>query len=121
MYAEDDPHLADVRRVCLALPEAVELEAWGRPTFRAGAKGKIFAIFSGNDEHPYGLLFKPEPGERAALEQDRRFYSPPYYGPSGWLALDLTVAAPDWDEVAELIAGSYLQVALKRQLRALEV
>ena len=121
MYADDDPHLADVRRVCLALPEAVEVEAWGRPTFRAGGKGKIFAIFSGNDEHPFGLLFKPEAGERAALEQDDRFYSPPYYGPSGWLALDLTVAPPDWDEVAELVAGSYRQVALKRQLKALEV
>ena len=120
MYADDDPYLADVRRVCLALPEAVEVEAWGRPTFRAGVKGKIFALFSGTDGHPYGLIVKPEPGERAALTQDPRFYLPPYFGPSGWLALDLTVAKPDWDEVAELVAGSYRLVALKRQLAALE-
>lgn len=120
MYSEDDPHLADVRRVCLALPEAVEVESWGRPTFRAGAKGKIFALFSGDNEHPYTVIFKPEPGEREALVQDPRFYPPPYYGPGGWLALDLAAAPPDWDEVAELVAGSYRQVALKRQLQALE-
>lgn len=120
MYAEDDPHLADVRRVCLALPEAVEIESWGRPTFRAGARGKIFAVFAGDDEHPYALILKPEPGEREALVQDPRFYLPRYYGPSGWLALDLGVAPPDWDEIAELVTGSYRQVALRRQLRALE-
>jgi predicted DNA-binding protein (MmcQ/YjbR family) len=120
MYADDDPHLDDVRRVCLALPEAVEIEAWGRPTFRAGAKGKMFAIFEGDETRPYGLVFKPEPGERAALLQDEQFWSPAYYGPSGWLALDLTTGKPDWDEVAELVTGSYRQVALKRQLKALE-
>jgi hypothetical protein len=80
MYADDDPDLGDVRRVCVALPEAVEIEAWGRPTF----------------------------------------WSPAYHGPGGRLALDLTTGKPDWDEVAELVTGSYRQVALKRQLKALE-
>ena len=121
MYSDDDPYLADVRRVCLGLPDAVEIESWGRPTFRAGPKGKIFAIFSGDDAHPYGLVLKPEElEEREALMADGRFYVPAYYGPSGWLALDLTAAEPDWDEVGELVTGSYRQVALKRQLKALE-
>ncbi len=117
MYSDDDPYLAELRAVCLALPEATEVEAWGRPTFRAG---KIFATFSGVDERPFGVIFKPEPGERAALAADRRFYSPPYFGPGGWLALDLDVAAVDWDEVAELVEGSYRQVALKRMIVALD-
>ena len=30
MYSDDDPYLADLRKVCLALPESVEVEAWGR-------------------------------------------------------------------------------------------
>jgi predicted DNA-binding protein (MmcQ/YjbR family) len=119
MYSDDDPYLDDVRRVCLALPEAVEVEAWGRPTFRAGVKGKMFAVFEGSDEHPYAIVFKPEPEERPALLQDERFYSPAYYGPSGWLAISLTAKEPDWDEIAELVTTSYRQVALKRQLRAL--
>ena len=112
MYADDDPYLADLRRVCLALPEAVEVESWGRPTFRAGPKGKMFAVAYGDE-----VYFKPEPEERDALLQDPRCAVPPYYGPSGWLALRL--ADPDWDEVTELVTSSYRLVALKRQIAAL--
>ena len=118
MYSDDDPYLDDVRRVCLALPEVVEVEAWGRPTFRAG-KGKMFAVFEGSDEHPYALVFKPDPAEAPALLQDERFYRPKYHGPYGWLAVSLTAAEPDWKEIAELVTGSYRLVANQRQLRAL--
>jgi hypothetical protein len=38
MYSDDDPYLAQLRDVCLAFPESCEVEAWGRPTFRAGKK-----------------------------------------------------------------------------------
>jgi hypothetical protein len=118
MYEDDDPYLADLRKVFLAFPEAVEVEAWGRPTFRAGKK--IFGVFSGTDERPWGLIFKPESDERAPLLQDARFYSPPYFGPGGWLALDLEAAPIDWEEVRELADASYRQVALKRMLKALD-
>lgn len=117
MYQDDDPYLAELRALCLAFPEAVEVEAWGRPTFRAGKK--IFALFEGHADHPYAVIFKPEPAERPALLGDRRFSSPPYWGPSGWLALDLGAADVDWTEVAELVEGSYRQVALKRMIAAL--
>lgn len=117
-YSDDDPYLPELRQLCLALPESVEVEAWGRPTFRAGKK--IFAVFSGTDERPYGLIFKPEDDERVALAQDERFYSPPYWGPGGWLALDFEAAPVDWSEVSELVESSYRQVALKRMLRLLD-
>jgi predicted DNA-binding protein (MmcQ/YjbR family) len=118
MYEDDDPLLAELREVCLAFPEAVEVEAWGRPTFRAGKR--IFAVFSGDDHHQHALVFKPEPEERPALLGDARFYTPPYFGASGWLALDLTAAPLDWREVGELVECSYRQVALKRMLAALD-
>lgn len=118
MYEDDDPFLAELREVCLKLPESAEVEAWGWPTFRAGKK--LFAVFSGDDEHQYGMIFKPESAERPALVQDSRFWVPPYFGPSGWLALDFTAAPVDWTEVAELVESSYRQVALKRMLRALD-
>jgi predicted DNA-binding protein (MmcQ/YjbR family) len=118
MYSEDDPYLAEIRKLCLDFPEAREVEAWGRPTFRAGKK--IFAVFEGNEAHPYAVIFKPEPGERSALLQDPRFYAPPYWGPGGWLALDFTAAPVDWAEVTELMDGSYRQVALKRMLAKLQ-
>lgn len=118
MYDEDDPLLAQVRPVCLGLPETREVEAWGRPTFRAGKK--IFAVYSGDDEHDASLVFKPGSAERAALVQDPRFHVPPYFGPGGWLALDLVGTPPDWLEVAELVDTSYRQVALVRMLKALD-
>jgi hypothetical protein len=104
--------------VFLAFPESVEVEAWVRPTFRAGKK--IFGVFSGTDERPSGLIFKPDRDERASLLEDERFFSPPNFGPSGWLALDLEADRVDWDEVRELADASYRQVALKRMLKALD-
>lgn len=117
MYSDDDPYLSELRELALAFPEATEVEAWGRPTFRVG---KIFALFSGTEERPFGLIVKPEQDEREALLQEDRFYAPPYYGPGGWVALDLDAAPVDWDEIAELLDASYRQIALKRQLKALD-
>ena len=118
MYSDDDPFLTELRGVCLALPESVEVEAWGWPTFRAGKK--IFALFGGHDEGRNNVIFKPEADERPALLSDDRFFSPPYWGPSGWLALNFAAAPVDWAEVAELVEGSYRQVALKRMLKVLD-
>ncbi len=41
--------LEKLRAVCLALPEAHEVEAWGEPTFRA--KHKLFAMYASPDNH----------------------------------------------------------------------
>jgi predicted DNA-binding protein (MmcQ/YjbR family) len=117
MYSTKDPYLKELRAVCLALPEAIEVEAWGRPTFRAGEKGKMFAIFTGLVEKNYSVVFKPEPDDARALRDDDRFYVAKYY--PKLLALDFTRAKVDWDEVTELMEGSYRQVASTRLLKAL--
>jgi predicted DNA-binding protein (MmcQ/YjbR family) len=56
------------------------------------------------------------PHENAALvaTSPARFYLPAYIGPRGWVALRLDVGDVDWDEVTELVAGSYMLVAPKR-------
>lgn len=118
MYSDDDPYLVELRQICLAFPESTEVEAWGRPTFRAGKK--LFVVFGANQEVPYSMVFKPSAEDAVALRQDRRVFVPPYFGPSGWLALDFEAAAVDWEEVAELAEESYRQVALKRMVAALE-
>jgi hypothetical protein len=119
MYTDSDPYLNQIRELALAFPESVEVEAWGRPTFRAGKK--IFAEFGGHvEDRPWSVIFKPEADERPALVGDERFFVPPYWGASGWLALDFAAAPVDWDEVQELLEGSYRQVALKRMVKALD-
>lgn len=118
MYDPDDPLLARVRGLAERFPGSAEVESWGRPTFRAGVK--IFAVYGAGVNHPQAVVFKPDDDERAALVQDPRFLVPPYFGPSGWLALDLAAAPVDWVEVHELLDSSFRQVALRRLLRALD-
>src|SRR6266567_8131855 len=60
MYSDDDPYLAQLREVCLAFPESCEVEAWGRPTFRAGKK--LFAVFSGTDDRRVGRHLQARAG-----------------------------------------------------------
>ena len=42
----------DLRKLCLALPEAHEVEAWGEPTFRV--RNKMFAMYADADTHHGG-------------------------------------------------------------------
>lgn len=59
------------------------------------------------------MVVKPEPIERAALEQEPRCFVPAYLGPSGWIGVDLDVET-DWTEVVELLDASYRLTAPRR-------
>jgi hypothetical protein len=72
------------------------------------------------EPHPFSIIFKPAADERLALVQDDRFWSPPYWGPGGWLATSIDGTDVDWIELAELIDTSYRQVALVRQIAQLD-
>ena len=117
LFAESDPVVGRLRELCAGYPECVEVESWGRPTFRAGKK--IFAFAGATMHRPSSVVFKPDPEEHPALLERDDVFVPPYFGPSGWLALDITPDT-DWTFVAELVDTSYRQVALKRQLAALD-
>jgi predicted DNA-binding protein (MmcQ/YjbR family) len=124
MFGEDDLGLADVRRIALGFPEAVEKISHGRPVF---CVPKMFAVYGGSSKrtgeivgYPYSVLLKVDESERRALEQDRRFFYPMYLGPFGWLGLDLTTGTVDWDEVAELLDASYRLTASKRLIKRLD-
>lgn len=109
-----------VRRLCLALPEATEKEAWSTPTFRV--RDKMFAMVADN-HHGDGRLavwVKAPPGEQEVLigADPERFFKPPYVGPSGWIGINLEDGM-DWDEVADHLREGYLLVAPKRVAAAL--
>ena len=115
MYEDDDPFLAEVRSACLRLPGAAEKVSHGRPCFFTK---KIFAVYGGvaKGDHASGrydrsVLILPDPDEAASLLQDDRFFVPAYWGPSGWIGLDLHAAEPDWTEVAELVQDSFRMTA----------
>lgn len=114
-----DPLVVRIREICETYPECVEVESWGRPTFRAGKK--VFVLVSSGMDRPHSIVFKPDPDDAPALRQDARIFDPPYWGgKNGWLGIDIDRPDTDWGEIAELIDASYRQVALVRQLKSLD-
>jgi hypothetical protein len=123
VFDDGDPLLARLRSVCLSLPGSAEKISHGRPNFFTK---KVFAVYGGvvkGDHHSgrydQSLLLLPDPDEAVALAADPRFFTPAYYGPYGWLGLDLTAARLDWTEVRELVEDSFRQTAPKTLVRAL--
>lgn len=123
MYSDDDFGLAELREICLALPGAMEKESHGHPTFRTR---KIFAIYGGGTKgsgyrnHPHSVLVKMPPAGIRVVERDPRFFIPAYYGPSGWVGLDLTVDPLEWDLVRDLVTDSYRATAPTKLVAQLE-
>ncbi|HEX3500281.1 MAG TPA: MmcQ/YjbR family DNA-binding protein [Stellaceae bacterium] len=101
-----------LRRICLALPEAVEKETWEIPTFRV--RDKIFAMHTSDDGRP-SLWCKAPPGSQAILvgADPDRFFVPPYVGHKGWIGVHLDRRVK-WAEIAVLVARSYRLTAPKR-------
>lgn len=106
-----------VTRICSALPEAAS-ETLAQRHARYTVRKKVFAYYL-NDHHGDGIVsicVKVLPGDNAALvaAQPKRFYLPAYIGPRGWVALRLDIPGLDWEEVTELVRGSYRLVAPPR-------
>ena len=114
--------LARLRKLCLALPEAHEVEAWGEPTFRV--RNKLFAMYAdAGNHHGAGrpaVWCKAGPGNQQLMvaAAPARFFVPPYVGPSGWIGVFLD-AGVDWVELRDLLEDSYRLVAPKRLAAAL--
>ena len=111
--------LARVRRICLALADTHEKEAWGAPTFRV--RERIFVMFV-NDHHGDGRLAlwccAPSGAQAAIVEADpKRFFVPPYVGKGGWIGIRLD-RRPNWAIVSALVEEGYRTVAARRPPRA---
>ncbi len=111
-----DGALRQVRTLCLASPEAREVEAWGHPTFRAGKK--IFAAF-GEEHGVLSLGLNVGHDRQEELLRDDRFFPTPYAARLGWVSLRID-RRTDWTEVAGLVKAAYRRVALQRMLKALD-
>jgi predicted DNA-binding protein (MmcQ/YjbR family) len=109
--------LVRLRKLCLALPQAHEVEAWGEPTFRV--RNKIFAMYAAANNHHGGgrnaTWVKAAPGDQAAMVSAAPdcFFVPPYVGPSGWIGIWLD-GVVDWEDVDEFLRDSYRLVATKK-------
>lgn len=107
--------------MCLALPEAREVEAWGAPTFRVK---RIFAMYSAPGAHDSdgrpSAWVKALPANQDLLVSAApdRFFVPPYVGPSGWIGVYLDGPETDWDELEELLWDAW-RMSVPKKLLAL--
>ncbi len=123
MFRDDDPVLARVKELALALPDAQMKVSHGRPAFFTR---KVFAYYGGSVrvdgewvDHARCVMVLPGEVDRAGLLEDPRTFVPAYLGPSGWLGLDLD-GDTDWDEVAELVTESFRLTAPARLVAELD-
>ncbi|MDV7199032.1 MmcQ/YjbR family DNA-binding protein [Rhodococcus kroppenstedtii] len=123
-FDDDDALLRRVRELALGFPGAAEKVSHGRPQFFTTKTFAVYGATVKGDHHATrwsrSLQFLPDPDEHDALVGDTRFFVPAYWGPAGWLGLDLTVDEPDWDEVRELIDMSYRRTATRRLVAELD-
>ncbi|MGV3620311.1 MAG: MmcQ/YjbR family DNA-binding protein [Archangium sp.] len=121
--ASDAKAIGKLRALCMKFPEATEKISHGEPTWKAG-KGKVFATL---DNHHHGAphlsawLPMPPGMQQQLVDMDsKRFFVPPYVGPSGWVGVVLD-SKPDWKLVEKLLREAFLHVAgVKLKQRLLE-
>ncbi|MGH8902486.1 MAG: MmcQ/YjbR family DNA-binding protein [Egibacteraceae bacterium] len=124
-YTDADVAVATdrLRDICGALPEVSERVSHGAVTFFV--RGKRTLCYLTDDHHGDGrlaLVCAAPPGVQDELTRSdpERFFRPAYVGHRGWIGLRLDIA-PDWGEVAAVVAEAYRCVApvtLVRQLGA---
>jgi predicted DNA-binding protein (MmcQ/YjbR family) len=112
----EDPRLARLTEIALALPEASRQIYGSHAQFLV--RKKTFAYFLDN-HHGDGIVAvtcKVLPGDNKLLAeaQPRRFYLPDYLASRGWVGLHLDVGKVDWREVKELLGSSYGLIAPPR-------
>jgi hypothetical protein len=104
-----------LRGLCLALPEVTERLSHGEPTWFVRGR-KTFVMFADHhhgDRLAFWCAAPPGALEELVAEDPERFFRPPYVGHRGWLGVCLDVPEVDWDEIAELVADAYRQIAPK--------
>ena len=106
--------LARLRKVCLSFPEAHEVESWGAPTFRLN--NHLFAMYAhANHNHGdgrEGVWIKCTAINQSLMisANPKRFFFPPYVGPSGWVGVYLD-ARVNWKELSGILRDGYEMTA----------
>ena len=126
--ADPDWILEQVRQRALALEETHERASFGSPGWRVGSEktGKYFAYFTHrfHGEAGIGMLVKTTGlDEQAALldADPELYYSPKFYGKSGWIAIRLDLGRTDWDHIADWLRKSWRMVAPKRLVKLQDI
>lgn len=107
-----------VRRICAAIPGAVEKLSHGEPTFFTPSR--VFVMFA-NHHHSDGhvaVWIPAAPGVQAALieEAPGAYFRPPYVGGAGWIGVELAKVTDD--QLGALIREAFRLMTVKKPVSA---
>jgi hypothetical protein len=104
-----------IRRLCMALPEAEERETWGEVTFRV--RDKIFVMGLPDGEF---VTLKASLDDQAGLVamDPRTFGVSAYTGRFGWVRVRLLTVSPELAQ--RLVTGAWKRTAPKRLVTQFE-
>ena len=107
--------VADLRKLALSLPDTIEKETWGHPTFRV--RDKMFASMAADETS--GTV-KSTIDEQQALTQSEpdTFFVPAYVGKHGWIGIHLDSVDPE--ELRELVTEAWRMTAAKKAVKAFD-
>ncbi len=107
--------LEKLRELCLVLPKTSETITFGHPTFQVGTKTfTVLETYKGE----LSICVKVGKSMQQVFLEDPRFYRTPYVGQHGWVSLRAkTKTKLNWEEIAELVRGSYELVSVKKRRR----
>jgi hypothetical protein len=110
---DDGTQVRRLRRLCLAMPGAIEKLSHGEPTFFTPKR--VFAMFANNhhgDGHIAAWLPAADGVLEALIEEAPQIYfRPPYVGSAGWIGVELSKV--DDDQLGSLIREAFGLIAAK--------
>src|SRR5688572_9988255 len=112
---KNDPRLARVSGMCMALPEATCERSGSYRTFKVRNKVFAYLVDDHNDDGRLAVCCKTELGEQVDLarKHPEKFYLPANIGSRGWVGIRIDRPKVDWDEIRGFIRESYRLVAPK--------
>ena len=116
-----DP-LEELRRICLALPEATERVSHGEPAWFVRDKRLFVTLSDHHHDDRFAFWCAAPPGVQQDLIalDPARYFAPKYVGGRGWLGVYLDVPDIDWGEIEDLIEDAYRSVAPKALVARLD-
>jgi predicted DNA-binding protein (MmcQ/YjbR family) len=103
--------LGKLRHICRQLPGASETVTFGHPTFQVARQ--TFAVLE-EYKGELGIAVKVGKLMQGAFLKDPRFLMTPYAGKHGWVTLRVHAAPLNWQEISELVEGSYHLASAKK-------
>lgn len=104
------------REICLSFPESVETKGHGHPVFRVGREAFAALEIHSGELH---LAVRVGPEDYKERSTESRLLLERHVAKEGWVLLKLA-RVHHWDEVRDLVLLSYVAVAPKKMLQALE-